>query len=276
MDNQMDIRKIGSFIQAMRKEHGITQKELGEKVGVTDKAVSKWERGLSFPDITLLPTIALALGVSVDEIINGQRNRADAVDAAAVSEVVGKTMEYTKRSYTKQSKKVAVTIMACAALFAAVVCLIVNVAVQRTVSWALYPIGGLALLLLPVFTALFSSKHKLEYAVLVLFALLCGYFLLVQYLSNSGNWALTLGLPLAALGCLCLYGVGKAFAHFKINRFYAWAVSLLVVGLGPLLLTNPIVRMNGINSDDYTAMIGVPVCVVAAVILFLIGRLKNK
>ena len=50
----VDTQKVGVFIAQCRKEHNWTQQELGEKLGVTDKAVSKWENGRSFPDITLL------------------------------------------------------------------------------------------------------------------------------------------------------------------------------------------------------------------------------
>lgn len=54
----MDNEKFGEFIKKLRKEKGITQKELGEKLNITDKAISKWERGLSFPDITMLNILA--------------------------------------------------------------------------------------------------------------------------------------------------------------------------------------------------------------------------
>lgn len=49
----MDNQKFGDFIKKLRKEKGLTQKELGDKLNITDKAISKWEIGLSFPDITM-------------------------------------------------------------------------------------------------------------------------------------------------------------------------------------------------------------------------------
>ena len=50
---EIDNQKFGAFLCALRKEHGMTQKDLAEKLFVSDKAVSKWERGLSLPDISL-------------------------------------------------------------------------------------------------------------------------------------------------------------------------------------------------------------------------------
>ena len=57
------------MIAELRKQHGMTQLELAEKMGVTDKAVSKWERDLSCPDINSVPTLAEILGVSVEELM---------------------------------------------------------------------------------------------------------------------------------------------------------------------------------------------------------------
>ena len=60
---------FGNMVAALRKEKGMTQLELAEKMGVTDKAVSKWERDLSFPDVSSIPKLAETLGVTVDELM---------------------------------------------------------------------------------------------------------------------------------------------------------------------------------------------------------------
>lgn len=62
-------KTLGMMIAELRKEKGMTQLELAEKMGVTDKAVSKWERDLSCPDINSLPNLAEILGVTVDELM---------------------------------------------------------------------------------------------------------------------------------------------------------------------------------------------------------------
>ena len=62
-------KTLGTMIADLRREHGMTQLELAEKMGVTDKAVSKWERDLSCPDINSIPNLAEILGVSVEELM---------------------------------------------------------------------------------------------------------------------------------------------------------------------------------------------------------------
>lgn len=69
----IDNKKFGMLLTQLRKEQGMTQKELAEKLHISDKAVSKWERGLSLPDIALLQPMGELLGVSVTELLSGQR-----------------------------------------------------------------------------------------------------------------------------------------------------------------------------------------------------------
>lgn len=69
----MDAQKFGLFIQERRKELGITQSELAQRLHVTDKAISRWERAVGFPDIKLLEPLADALDVSLAELLRSER-----------------------------------------------------------------------------------------------------------------------------------------------------------------------------------------------------------
>lgn len=68
----MDTKTMGEIICALRKEKGMTQRDLAEKLNVSDKAVSKWERNVACPDINTIPKLAEVLGVSVEEIMNAK------------------------------------------------------------------------------------------------------------------------------------------------------------------------------------------------------------
>ena len=65
----MKKKTLGMMIASLRKENGMTQLDLAEKMGVTDKAVSKWERDLSCPDVNTIPKLAEVFGISVDELM---------------------------------------------------------------------------------------------------------------------------------------------------------------------------------------------------------------
>lgn len=79
-------RSMGELICALRKEKGLTQRELAEKLNVTDKAVSKWERNLSCPDVGSIPALADILGLSADALLR----------AAKVPEPASKTGQAAK------------------------------------------------------------------------------------------------------------------------------------------------------------------------------------
>ena len=75
----MDSRKVGALIKSLRVGHNMTQLQLAEKLNVTDRAVSKWERGEGCPDITLISKISNVLGASAESLLSGsiEENKAD-------------------------------------------------------------------------------------------------------------------------------------------------------------------------------------------------------
>ena len=68
----MDNAKIGNLIYQLRKEKNMTQLQLAEKLGISDKAVSKWERGLGSPDLSLMPKLSEILGVDLEKLLTGE------------------------------------------------------------------------------------------------------------------------------------------------------------------------------------------------------------
>lgn len=92
----IDKEKFGAFVAQLRKEKGLMQKELAEKLYVSDKAVSKWERGLSVPDVGLLVPLAELLGVSVTELLEGRRiPKEEAMDSDQTEELVQRVIGMT-------------------------------------------------------------------------------------------------------------------------------------------------------------------------------------
>lgn len=73
----MNIEKVGLQISELRKNKGLTQNDLGERLGVSFQAVSKWERGETLPDITILPDLASVLCTTIDYILNGGEKRVE-------------------------------------------------------------------------------------------------------------------------------------------------------------------------------------------------------
>lgn len=108
----MDAGKTGAFIAKLRGERGLTQRELAERIGVTDKAVSKWECGRGFPDIATLEIISKELGVSITELINGERFTPEAIGKQSDSAVI-EALGYVKRMIRKAVGTLIIIVGAC-------------------------------------------------------------------------------------------------------------------------------------------------------------------
>lgn len=90
---EINKEKFGTFVAQLRKEKGLMQKDLAEKLFISDKAVSKWERGLSIPDVSLLIPLAEVLGVTVTELLECKRiPKTEPMDPQAAEELVKKAI----------------------------------------------------------------------------------------------------------------------------------------------------------------------------------------
>ncbi len=97
----MDQSKIGRFISECRKEKNFTQAQLAEKLGITDRAVSKWETGKSMPDISIMLDLCGTLGININELLTGERLTQDEYQRKAEENMldilIGKNKSKTER-----------------------------------------------------------------------------------------------------------------------------------------------------------------------------------
>lgn len=154
MDNFAD------FLYTLRKEKGLTQAELAERLGVTNKAVSKWETGEAMPETALLVPLARELGTTVDELLNGGRNQSNAESPQKNASVDGEKSETPdgefmkkylfKRAHEHDEPKTllnAIKGIVCAAVFfiGLAAYLIVGIALKKwTPYWVIVPVGALS------------------------------------------------------------------------------------------------------------------------------------
>lgn len=158
----MDAQKIGQFIAAQRNETGLTQAELGRKLQVTDKAVSKWERGLGFPNINTLGTLADALDVSIAELMKSER--IEEMNDSISTEAIANTIELADEQRKLAEKKSIRDILIVAAALTALVLLIDNMNAQFMGFLVFLPLaaifGGIVLLVMGVARAIRKQPCK--------------------------------------------------------------------------------------------------------------------
>lgn len=99
----MDQKKIGSFLKELRKEKGLTQEQLAEILGVTNRSVSRWENGVNMPDFDLVIELANHFEVSIEEFLNGER-RNDMIDKKE-EETLLKVADYTNEERIRVTRR---------------------------------------------------------------------------------------------------------------------------------------------------------------------------
>lgn len=134
----MDNKKTGELIRVIRTEKGITQRQLAEQLNVSNAAVSKWENGHGFPDISLLEPLADALDITVTELVSGCRAEKNTCNEDPAKDII--TLSQNKKMQT--NKEVAITTCAVTIILTLGFFLIVNIAPLRTIAPQLTGLKG--------------------------------------------------------------------------------------------------------------------------------------
>ena len=109
----MNQEKIGKFIAKCRKENGYTQESLAEKLGITDRAISKWENGKSMPDVSIMLELCELLKINVNELLTGEHIIMDNYKEVAEKNLV--EMKKQEEKANEKVKKVILTVIVLAA-----------------------------------------------------------------------------------------------------------------------------------------------------------------
>ncbi len=108
----MDQIKIGRFISSNRKDLGMTQAELAEKLGVSDKSVSKWERGVCLPDVSLYQDLCSELGITINEFFAGERLENEEIEPQSEKNIMDIAQDGDNRSKRQRMKIVILAVVA--------------------------------------------------------------------------------------------------------------------------------------------------------------------
>lgn len=105
----MDLAKIGKYIAEKRKALGLTQKQLAEKLGMSDKSVSKWERGICLPDVSIYHDLCQILGISINEFLAGEDISEEKIVEKSEENIIGVTTD--SRNKQKRLKTMIVILL---------------------------------------------------------------------------------------------------------------------------------------------------------------------
>ena len=141
----MDQLKIGKFIADCRKENFLTQMQLAEKLGITDKAISKWERGLAMPDTSIMLELCDILCISVNELLSGEKISMENNDLKNEQLLLDMAKELERKNKTIWTSMWAIMIVSMTALIAGV--LVAGILIPEGI-WQLVTIIGICIVFL--------------------------------------------------------------------------------------------------------------------------------
>ena len=210
MNANEEKRSFGEYIRRKRLEMGLTQKELAGRLFVTESTVSKWERGLSYPDVSMVTAICAALRITEHEFFTAcddDQAHAQARQAAALRKLAAGTRWFFAAGYA----------------IAVAVCFICDLAIYHTLDWFWIVLASVALAFCFTNLPFFTRRNRLT--VCLGAATGCLLLLLLACWGYAGGWWIIGGLAITA-ACLAL-----PWGWWAVWRFYGKHVLPLCVGL---------------------------------------------
>ena len=271
----MEENRIGQFIAELRKEKKLTQKDLAAQLHITDKAVSKWERGLSCPDITLLTSVADILGVTTSELLNGQRSETLSKD---IEETVDNALVYAEKSAKRKMvsfQNVLTISFSIFLLIGVIVCSICDVAISGTFTWSLYPISS-SLFAWLVFVPFIKYGSKgIPCSLIVLSILIIPFLYVISKIIGDNSFIMPIGIKISLFSVVYLWCVYFIFKWLSTRKIKASAFSLLLVI--PLCLAINITLSKYISEPmfDMWDIFSFGIIIIGAIILFIIDYFKK-
>lgn len=257
-------KTFGEFLTEKRKEKKLTQKELSKMLFVSESTISKWEKDVAHPDISMLPKLSEILGVTEHELITA-------------------SIDEKSRAEKKQAKKWRAFSMSWSLFFyiaygiALIPCFICNLAIDKTLSWFWIVVS--ALLLAFTFTNLpkLIKKHKLLILPLSMYAALC-LLLGVCCLYTGGDWFMipVVSVLLGMVIIFCPIYIAKFEVFKKIrkyNDFVSIAVAFVVLNILLLFAENYSVS-HGYIGHSWYLKVGLPVAFICYLALNLLCAVR--
>lgn len=180
----MDLDKIGKFIALNRKNKGLTQEQLAEKLGVTNKTISRWETGKYMPDLSLLKPLSEELGITLNELLSGEKIKEEKIVENTERNILN-TIDYSSKKVENEHKKTSIILMILGAIISISALTIFN----KESSWcSIYSIIGIIIFVIGLVRNLKKFKKIQKIGIgIVLFIGIFGIFYIADYLGVKTN-----------------------------------------------------------------------------------------
>ncbi len=272
----MNNEKMAQFIYELRKSKNLTQQQLAEKLNITNKTISKWERGLGCPDISLLPALSDILGVTTRELLNGEKAEASAPE---IETIVESTLQYADtitKGKTRNHRLVAALILSAISFIAIIICIICNYAIEGALSWALFPISSIIFTLLVIIPIILWGKKGITIS-LIMFSILIILFLFVlERIIGIKGLIMPIGSRISIISIIYLWIVFFLFTKSKLYKYVSFAATLIIAIPITWWINIVSAKYTGQPAVDIWDVMTYSILAVLGIITFVIGYIKEK
>lgn len=260
-----DKKNFGKYIAEKRKELNLTQEELAHKLYVIPTTISKWERGITYPDITVITNLCQALNISEHEFFT-------ACDDEAMNREKREVEKY------RTLKKWLLSIINLGYLIGIITCFICNLAIDHKLSWFFIVLVSISLSFSLTIMPIYLKKNKYRFFKVSLIATLLIYLLLftINYV-NNGTWLLASFL-IASFVLLFLWLAILICTFTKISNSYKISISLFLLSFITIFTNSVCAKVLDIPNSDSNIpnVICAGIILIFAIILALKECFKQK
>lgn len=276
MMNQTNIinqTEIGKFIAKCRKEKRLTQAQLAERLNITDRAVSKWETGKSMPDSSIMLELCEILGITVNELLSGQKIDMDCYEKKADEILIA----MKRKDENNMTKIMIISILFSAALLLGIiVCIICNIAISGNLTWSLIPISSIVFAWAITFPSIILGKRGIIVSLMSLSVLIIPYLFLLSNLIKTKE-IFSIGAVIAAAAIVFLWIIAAVFNRIgKTRKLIALGITFLLTI--PFLFIINVILSKMISEPilDVWDMLSVFILLIGASAFFIYDYIRKK
>ena len=267
----MNNESMANFICELRKSKNMTQKQLAEKLNITDKAVSKWERGLGYPDISILSPLAEVLGVTTNELLNGKRSIDLSLEA---NEIVETTLQYANK-VTLNKMRTAKIIISLICFLGIFICMICDIAISSRFTWSLYSTTAISfawLIIIPFFQ---FQKNKVFMSLVSLSTFIIPFLFILNKIIGDSKFMLTLGILVSLIVIIYMWGIYILLSIKKAEKLSIVSISILLAIPVCLLINFVVAKFTNHSIIDMWDILSCGLLGLVSIILFFIAKKKQ-
>lgn len=261
----------GKFIAVCRKEKGLTQAQLAEKLNITDRAVSKWETGKCMPDSSIMLDLCKILDISVNELLSGERIKMDNYD----EKVSQNLLELTRKDENNMAKNTIISIVYTVTMIIGIlVCCICDIAISGTLTWSLITLSSILIAWIVSFPVILLGKRGILISLVSLSIFIIPFMYILSILINVKE-IFRIGAIMSIIALVFLWVIFMLYHRLNDRKLLATGITFLSAIPFTLLVNITLSKIIGEPVIDIWDILSVFILLIAGV-AFIIGDYARR